>query len=120
VEFTDDSAVQPDVLVILDSQQDRLTEARFYGPPALVIEVVSYSSKRTDRLDKRQLYQEESVPEYWIVDTEARRVERWLPSATTPQIVIGILPWQPVATVEPLTIDLPSLFRIVWAGLGTA
>src|SRR5207249_387053 len=68
VEFTEDSAVQPDILVILDPQRDRLTAARLYGPPALIVEVVSYSSKRTDRLHKRRLYSEEGVPEYWIVD----------------------------------------------------
>jgi len=61
VEFTEDSAVQPDILVILDPQRDRLTAARLYGPPALIVEVVSYSSKRTDRLHKRRLYSEEGV-----------------------------------------------------------
>src|SRR3989449_1092792 len=87
VEFTEDSAVQPDILVILDSQRDRLTAARLYGPPALIVEVVSYSSKRTDRLHKRRLYSEEGVPEYWIVDTEARHIERWRPGATNAEIV---------------------------------
>jgi len=63
VEFTEDSAVQPDVLVTLQPQGEPLTLKRLYGPPALVVEVVSYSSKRTDRLQKRELYQQESVPE---------------------------------------------------------
>jgi len=61
VEFAEDSAVQPDVLVILESQRQRLTAERFYGPLALVVEVVSYSSKRTDRLEKRELYLTEGV-----------------------------------------------------------
>ena len=43
VEFTEDSAVQPDILVILDPQRDRLTAARLYGPvaslPALTIDL---------------------------------------------------------------------------------
>ena len=117
VEFAEDSAVQPDVLVILAAQRERLTNARFYGPPAVVIEVVSYSSKRTDRLQKRDLYQQEGVPEYWIVDTDARRVERWLPDGISPQIITDQLSWQPVATVPPLRIDLPHLFRVAWEGL---
>lgn len=117
VEFTEDSAVQPDVLAILEAQRQRLTPARFYGPPALVIEVVSHSSKRTDRLEKRDLYQQEGVPEYWIVDTDARRVEGWLPEATLPQIVTEELAWQPVPAVPPLPIDLPRLFGIAWEGL---
>src|SRR5437016_13952994 len=72
VEFTEDSAVQPDILVILDPQRDRLTAARLYGPPALIVEVVSYSSKRTDRLHKRRLYSEEGVPEYVAPRTDHR------------------------------------------------
>jgi Uma2 family endonuclease len=50
VEFAEDSAVQPDVLVILRDRSDRLTAQRLLGPPSLMVEVVSYSSKRTDRL----------------------------------------------------------------------
>src|SRR5207247_2057628 len=97
VEFTEDSVVQPDILVILDSQRDRLTAARLYGPPALIVEVVSYSSKRTDRLHKRRLYSEEGVPEYWIVDTEARHIERWRPGATHAAPLENTLSCQPGA-----------------------
>jgi Uma2 family endonuclease len=68
VEFARDTAVQPDVIVILAAHQERLTRKRLHGAPALAIEIVSYSSKRTDRLQKRQLYQDEGVSEYWIVD----------------------------------------------------
>ncbi len=46
VEFTGDSAVQPDVLVILTDRLHRLTDKRLNGAPSLVVEVVSYSSKR--------------------------------------------------------------------------
>ena len=118
VEFAEDSAVQPDVLVTLESPGEQLTLKRLYGPPALVVEVVSYSSKRTDRLQKRQLYQAQGVPEYWIVDTDARHVERWHPGATSPDIVTQTLVWQPVASVPPLSIDLERLFRVVWERLG--
>ena len=117
VEFTEDSAVQPDVLVTLAPQGERLTRKRLYGPPALVVEVVSYSSKRTDRLQKRQLYQEEGVPEYWIVDMDARHLERWQRGAPRAEIVTRVLSWQPVVSVPPLFIDLETLFRTVWAGL---
>ena len=113
VEFTADSAVQPDVIVMLQPQQERLTAKRLHGPPALVIEIVSYSSKRTDRLQKRQLYQEEGVPEYWVVDLEQRHVERWRPGDSAPDVVSGDLVWHPDAGTPPLTIELPRLFQIV-------
>ena len=109
VEFTEDSATQPDVLVILDSHRAALTDERFLGAPSLVIEIISYSSKRTDRLEKRALYQEEGVPEYWIVDIEARHVERWQPGATQPEVLTGALTWQPRPELPALRIDLPAL-----------
>jgi Uma2 family endonuclease len=59
VELTEDSAVQPDVLVILADRASLLTPKRLMGPPSLAVEVISYTSKRTDRLQKRRLYQEE-------------------------------------------------------------
>lgn len=114
VEFTEDSAVQPDVIVLLEPQAGRLTPERLHGPPALVIEIVSYSSKRTDRLQKRQLYQEEGVPEYWVVDLEARHVERWRPGDEASDVVTGELVWHPDACTSPLTIDLPQLFAWIW------
>ena len=120
VEFSDDSAVQPDILALLAPERARLTDQRLYGPPALVIEVVSYSSKRTDRIEKRQLYQEEGVAEYWIVDTDARVVERWRPGAAAPESLNETLSWQPVASVPPLVIDLTEMFRIAWTGSGSA
>ena len=45
----------------------------------LAAEVISPSSARGDRVDKREAYQRNGVPEYWIVDTAARVVERWHP-----------------------------------------
>ena len=74
---------------------------------------MSYSSKRTDRLQKRQLYQEEGVPEYWVVDLEQRHVERWRPGDTAPDVVSGELVWHPDARTPPLTIELPHLFALV-------
>jgi len=114
VEFADDTAVQPDILVILADRADRLTAARLYGPPSLAVEVISYSSKRTDRLQKRTLYLDDGVEEYWIVDCDLRHVERWRPGCTTPDILAEELKWHPRPHVHPLTIDLRSLFRRVW------
>jgi len=115
VEFAADSAVQPDVLALLDGDQPHLTRKRLYGspPPALVVEIVSHSSRRTDRIQKRQLYQEACVPEYWIVDIDQRRVERWRPQDTAPTVFTDAMEWQPVAEVPPLSINLARLFEIV-------
>ena len=114
VELTEDSAVQPDVLVITDAARGRLTAARLRGAPALAVEVISYTSKRTDRLQKRQLYLDEGVREYWIVDPELRQVERWRTGAAVPELVGERLVWRPDPRVAALEIDLKQLFQRVW------
>jgi Uma2 family endonuclease len=114
VELTEDSAVQPDVLVILADRARLLTRKRLMGAPSLAVEVISYTSKRTDRLQKRRLYQEEGVPEYWVVDPELRRVERWGPADAEPEVLTDRLRWRPVAEAPALEIDLAALFARVW------
>jgi Uma2 family endonuclease len=46
------------------------------GRPDLVVEVVSPSSRSLDRVKKLQWYTQLGVPEYWIVDPQARTLER--------------------------------------------
>jgi Uma2 family endonuclease len=72
--------------------------------PSLVIEVLSPSTARYDRGLKRRFYQRAGVPEYWIVDPDARMVERWRPGDERPEPLDATLEW------EGLTIDLPTLF----------
>ena len=46
------------------------------GRPDLVVEIVSPSSQRYDRVIKLRWYAQIGVPEYWLVDPLARTVER--------------------------------------------
>jgi len=46
------------------------------GRPDLVVEIVSPSSQRYDRVKKLRWYAELGVPEYWLIDPTARTVER--------------------------------------------
>jgi Uma2 family endonuclease len=65
---------EPDILFIARAHVDRINE-QFVGPPDLVVEVISPSTRRTDRVDKFQEYARAGVDEYWIVDPEARTIE---------------------------------------------
>lgn len=114
VEFSDDTAVQPDVLVILNDRAAQLTRKRLMGPPSLAVEVISYSSKRTDRLQKRSLDMEDGVEEYRVVDPGLRHVEVWCPDSAQPQIVTDLLEWRPRPDVPALAIDLEKLFAKIW------
>lgn len=66
--------VEPDLLFVAGDQQEILTEANVQGPPALVIEILSPSTRRRDEGIKRQLFDQKGVREYWLVDPRNCRV----------------------------------------------
>ena len=51
---------------------------------------------------------------YWIVDGDARLIERWRPEDHRPEILDSKIEWQPVSTLTPLVIDLPALFKLAY------
>jgi Uma2 family endonuclease len=81
-----------------------------FGIPMLVVEVLSPGTARYDRLVKRRRYQRTGVAEYWIVDPDARIIERWRPGDERPEIADSTLVWQPDPGREALVLDLADLF----------
>jgi Uma2 family endonuclease len=73
VRLSDDTALEPDLLFV--SSPERYGARIVEGPPDLVLEVSSPSSRRYDLLRKRRLYERFGVPEYWFVDLDAERIE---------------------------------------------
>jgi Uma2 family endonuclease len=66
--------VEPDVLFIPRQNQPRSGARNFAGVPALVVEVLSPSTRRVDQRVKFDAYREAGIPEYWLVDSLARTV----------------------------------------------
>ena len=62
--------VEPDLIFVAADQSDILTDKHVRGAPALVIEILSPGTRKTDELTKRRLYDRAGVQEYWIVDPE--------------------------------------------------
>ena len=67
--------VEPDVVVLLPGGTARPSRRGVEGPPDLLIEVLSPSTRGRDLLMKRMLYARAGVREYWIVDPDARTVD---------------------------------------------
>jgi Uma2 family endonuclease len=65
---------QPDVLFVSKARLGIVKKAIF-GPADLVAEVVSGSSHQQDRIRKRDLYEQHSVKEYWLIDPTGGTVE---------------------------------------------
>lgn len=113
VRWSAHTELQPDVLAmpLVDGKPAESFES--VGRLTLAIEVLSPSTTRSDRFTKRREYQARGVPEYWIVDTDSRSVERWTPGAEVPDYLYETIEWQPDDATPPLTIDLVSFFREV-------
>lgn len=71
-----DTMVEPDLSIVCD--RDKIDKQGCRGAPDLVIEILSPSTHRHDRITKYNLYQRAGVREYWIVEPEAQTVQVFL------------------------------------------
>lgn len=115
VELRPEDVRQPDLFVLSRHETARiLREGLPIRLVLLAIEVLSPSSARYDRVVKRALYQSH-VGEYWVVDVDARVVERWEREATRPEILTDTLSWHPEGAREPFGLSLPGYFDRVFS-----
>ena len=100
--------VQPDIFVIHpdDAASQWLDVKRL----VLVVEVVSPSSTRGDRVVKRQAYQRHQVSAYWVVDPDSALAEIWSPHEDRPAIMTDTIVWKWNETTPELRIALADLF----------
>lgn len=112
VTFGPATCVQPD-LFIIPKRADGTAASRFedVGRLLLAVEVISPSSSRTDRRQKRDLYMREGVPAYWVVDAGTQSVEVWRPGLGAPDLERERLELRLPGAAAPLVIHLPDLFR---------
>jgi Uma2 family endonuclease len=66
--WPDGPSREPDILFTSNERLDQLTEKRYLGAPDLVVEVISTSSARSDRVEKFIEYERAGVREYWVID----------------------------------------------------
>ena len=67
-----DTLVEPDISVVCD--RSKLDQHGCKGAPEMVIEILSPSTLRHDRLVKLNLYDQAGVLEYWIADSDKNRI----------------------------------------------
>lgn len=102
--------LEPDITVVCDLK--KIDRRGCKGAPDLVIEILSPSTRRHDRLTKYNLYLRAGVREYWIVDPETKTVsvhaltegQYGSPDVYTQEASV------PVGVLEGCVIDLPSVF----------
>ncbi|NLV16689.1 MAG: DNA-binding protein [Syntrophomonadaceae bacterium] len=75
VTLFDFNVIQPDLFYVSGEQKRIVKDARIDGAPALVVEVISPSSGRKDRLQKMRIYQQARVQHYWLLDPQEKTLE---------------------------------------------
>jgi len=104
---SDDTVVQPDIIVICDEEKRGPEGCR--GAPDLVVEILSPSNTAIEMERKLKLYQQAGVPEYWVIDPENNGLTVYNFKDR------GIYPYKendiaPVAVLPGLTISLQRVF----------
>lgn len=93
VVFGPGTSVQPDLFIVPLIGGRKPASFAEAGRLLLAVEVLSPGSARLDRIVKRELYLRAGVPEYWIVDPDARVVERWRSGEARPEILDQRIEW---------------------------
>ena len=104
-----DSEVEPDLMVRQPSPQKN-TPWELAPRPSLIVEVLSDSTRRRDRTQKRELYEEAEIPDYWIIDPEYREITVVHANAED-SVVRDTLVWKPHGVEQPLSISVGVLFE---------
>ncbi|OUS77787.1 hypothetical protein B1748_03110 [Paenibacillus sp. MY03] len=69
---------QPDLIILLRSNLHRLVYRGIEGPPDIVVEILSQSTAKRDKLSKMISYAKHGIPEYWIVNHSECFLEQYL------------------------------------------
>ena len=111
VYLDDFNFVQPDVMIVCNKEK---IKDRIYGPPDMVIEVLSPSTSLKDKRIKKALYERFGVKEYILVHPEEMFIERYSlvegkfrePDIFGPQEVLNL------TSVEGIDISLWEVFEV--------
>jgi Uma2 family endonuclease len=103
--------VEPDLLFFSHKRMEQIQRGRLYGPPELIVEILSPSNPHNDLIRKRNLYDAAGVDEYWIADPSEQRIDVFvagdhgyvLDQSTEGNVVSRVL--------DGLTLSVPDLFE---------
>lgn len=76
VHFDADNTFVPDVMIVC--RKEIIKYDGIYGAPDLVVEVLSRSTAKRDRNEKKNIYEKYGVKEYWLVNYADKTIEVYL------------------------------------------
>lgn len=108
VELSPQVVVQPNLIVILNANIQKITSSRVVGAPDLVVEVSSPATVGYDRRAKQDAYAHAGIPEYWIAHPGEQMVEALVLEGNAYQS-LGIFRGQATlySTIVPTIAEIP-------------
>ena len=76
IHFDEKNTLVPDLAIVCDRKKIRPDGV--YGAPDLVVEILSPSTAKRDRIQKKAVYERFGVKEYWLVNTKEKAIEVYL------------------------------------------
>jgi Uma2 family endonuclease len=68
--LSDTTVVQPDLAIVRQIRREMISKRGIEGPPDVVVEILSPSSKGQDEFLKKSVYARFGIPEYWLLEPE--------------------------------------------------
>jgi Uma2 family endonuclease len=78
VYLNEKNVYQPDIFYLSNEQISFVKRKAVYGAPALVIEILSEGNKRYDLKDKKLVYAQSGVKEYWVIDPDTKQCKGFI------------------------------------------
>ena len=75
VVLNENNVFQPDIIFVSNENSKIITEKNITGAPDLIIEILSPQTGYYDLTEKKEIYAEFGVKEYWIVDPKKKWIE---------------------------------------------
>ncbi len=78
VTLANSNVLQPDILFVSSKRSEIIRKERIDGPCDLVVEIISPTNRRKDRLQKMEIYRKAEIPHYWLLDPEEDTLEAFM------------------------------------------
>ncbi len=109
--LTNQDVVQPDLVLVTNAEQ--ISQRGIEGPPLLLVEVLSPSTREYDRTAKASRYAILGVVHYWIVDPEVQVLECYRSAGKTFELIVQA--HSPSVLTHPDWPDLHISLADLWA-----
>jgi Uma2 family endonuclease len=70
------TVIQPDICIVCDNE--KLDDKGCLGAPDLIVEILSQGNSKKEMVNKYELYEENSVLEYWVISPESEMLTQFI------------------------------------------